>query len=223
MMPPNCCLCPKGIETDDVCELITFRKTDDDHQSDNEHSVSEKLPDHPTEMEWFCEDHQATAQAYIDCTKIDAINQIRKNEQWHLIQLDLFDRDTPPSCPVSGIGFESGFSTYIEHAVTTINEVGECYPDQYRISFGDPLPDFAVNGEGVFEIDRRHPTLLSIKVMLAGQDSRKRKLCQLAQGFANAMRQNSSPQKRKFLTKLADSCQIRETGEKIELLTDQIK
>lgn len=188
MMPPNCCLCSKGIETGDACELIAFKKSVDDQRWHQTSSLLDAPCDHPPETDWFCMDHQDTARAYANSTRTEAMKQIRDMEQWHLIHLDLFDRCSPPSSPFTGIGLESGFASYLEHAVSTIDDFGNYYPSQYRVSFGENKPDYAVNGKGVFEIDRSDPILLSMKKFISASHPESKNQRLLAQYLSTILR-----------------------------------
>jgi hypothetical protein len=71
-MPPNCCLCDKGLVTGDECELVCFRKTPDQEvwYTDAE---SRLLPDHPPNCEWFCEDHFEAAWSLVSLDQDQAV------------------------------------------------------------------------------------------------------------------------------------------------------
>ncbi|MGC6549575.1 MAG: hypothetical protein ACON5D_09495 [Rubripirellula sp.] len=169
MMPPNCCLCSRGVESGDPCELIRFARSSADHQWYVERESGRSETDHPPDMDWFCSEHEATAFAHQHLTRKEAIESITNRERWFLIDLDLFDRGTPPAVRESGVGFESAFSTYFDHAVSTINDDGDPLWTQYRISLGGDVADMAVNGEGVFEIQRTGKLMLEIKKRLASK------------------------------------------------------
>ena len=76
MMPPNCCLCDKGLETGDECELVCFRRTAE-QESWRAESDSRLFPDHPPDCEWFCKDHVEVARAFIDLDLKQALEAIR--------------------------------------------------------------------------------------------------------------------------------------------------
>ena len=72
MMPPNCCLCDKGLVTGYECELVCFHKTPDQEvwYTDAE---SRLLPDHPPNCEWFCEDHFEAAWSLVSLDQDQAV------------------------------------------------------------------------------------------------------------------------------------------------------
>jgi len=201
MMPPNCCLCEKGMDTGHPCELIAFKRTAEDENwhramqqeaADASRHLHEKAPplptSHPPETDWFCADHTTTARAHQSRTITEALNVIRTQEIWHLIYIDLFDRDTPPSASESGYGFELGLRTYIDHATSTINESGGTYPSEYRISLGNATPNFVVNAPDVFELNRLTPPLRRLKKLRSNSDFNSQSDTKLLSLFSDVLR-----------------------------------
>ena len=189
------------METGDPCELIAFKRTaededwhravqkDADNTSLNLRDNAPPLPtSHPPEADWFCADHASTARAHQSHTRSDAMSVIRTREIWHLIYIDLFDRDTPPSASESGYGFELGLRTYIDHATSTVNEGGGTYPSVYRISLGTPTPNFAVNASDVFELDRVTPPLRRLKKLRSNSDFSYQSDAKLLSLFSDVLR-----------------------------------
>ena len=81
MMPPNCCLCDKGLATDDECELICFHKTPEQEAWYAE-VEARLISGHPPNCEWFCEDHADAARRLIDLNldRAPAVIQAAENE-----------------------------------------------------------------------------------------------------------------------------------------------
>lgn len=78
MMPPNCCLCNKGLATGADCELVCFHKTPE-QESWYAEAESRLIPDHPPNCEWFCEDHLEAARSLVELDLDQALAKIRKN------------------------------------------------------------------------------------------------------------------------------------------------
>lgn len=78
-MPPNCCLCGKGLDTGHDCELVCFRRTEE-QEAWHAEADSRLIADHPPDCEWFCEDHVGVARAFIDLDLKQAIEAIRARE-----------------------------------------------------------------------------------------------------------------------------------------------
>ena len=92
MMPPNCCLCDKGLETGDECELICFHKTPE-QEAWHAEAESRLIPDHPPNCEWFCEDHVETARSLVSLDLDQALAKIRKNSNSEFLRRNQ-QRDT---------------------------------------------------------------------------------------------------------------------------------
>lgn len=129
---------------------------------------------------------------------------IRTKEIWHLIYIDLFDRDTPPSASESGYGFELGLRTYIDHATSTINESGGTYPSEYRISFGNPAPNFVVNAPDVFELNRLTPPLRRLKKLRSNCDFNSQCDTKLLTLFSDVLRGHGSSALQETIESLTD-------------------
>ena len=77
MMPPNCCLCDKGLETGDECELICFHKRPE-QESRYAEAETRLIPDHPPNREWFCAGHVEAARSRLDLDR--ALGALRAGE-----------------------------------------------------------------------------------------------------------------------------------------------
>ena len=173
MRPPICCLCDRGFEEGEECEWVSFRQTDSDKQWHADAAAQRIRPDHPPDCDWFCRDHAETARAFAHEDRATAIHSIQKYERWQLIDIDLFDRDTPPMVGASGLGFESGFCAFWDRVLATIDTNGTTYPTNYRLSFVDAPPDYALDHGG--------PELLAIKKFLADRDGAAQRRLAIAQ------------------------------------------
>ncbi|MCH2212550.1 MAG: hypothetical protein MK110_14695 [Fuerstiella sp.] len=76
MMPPNCCLCDKGLETGAECKLLCFHKTPEQENWYAE-ADSRLIPDHPPNCAWFCNDHIDAAEALVDLDLDQALEILR--------------------------------------------------------------------------------------------------------------------------------------------------
>ena len=208
MMPPNCCLCSRGVESGDPCELIRFARSFADQKWYAERESGRSETDHPPDMDWFCPEHEATAFAHQHLTRKEAIESINKHERWFLIDLDLFDRGTPPAVRLSGVGFESAFSTYFDHGVSTINDDGDPLWTQYRISLGGEVADMAVNGDGVFEIRRTGQLMMEIKKRLASKEDGGGFSDLISKRFAAETRKNGVGSALHLASMISDHLQI---------------
>lgn len=143
MMPPNCCLCDRGIDSGDVCELVCFQRTPE-QQAWHAEADSRSFSDHPPDCEWFCEDHVRTARSYrkLDCAK--AVEAIRREESWTVMQMDLFDRETASSASQSGTGFESGLVAFWKEILATVHAEGSRSPMTYYLRIGKEAPGYTV-------------------------------------------------------------------------------
>lgn len=144
MMPPNCCLCDKGIETRDKCELICFSKTESDRQWHAMAASGLGIAGHPPDCDWFCDMHASAVKTLHHCERSKALLHIQQNEAWHLVYIDLFDRETPPSVQKSGVGFESGFAEFWDQILATTEADGRRYPSDYRLSFHSSHADYSL-------------------------------------------------------------------------------
>lgn len=79
MMPPNCCLCGKGLATGDECELICFHKTLEQEAWYAE-AEARLIPDHPPNCAWFCEDHAKAARSLVDLDLDRALATVQAGE-----------------------------------------------------------------------------------------------------------------------------------------------
>lgn len=79
MMPPNCCLCDKGLETGDECELICFQKTPE-QEAWHAEAETRLIPDHPPNCAWFCADHVEAARSLVDLDLARALAAIQAAE-----------------------------------------------------------------------------------------------------------------------------------------------
>ena len=118
MRPPICCLCDRGFEEGEECEWVSFRQTDSDKQWHADAAAQRIRPDHPPDCDWFCRDHADTARAFAHEDRATAIHSIQKYERWQLIDIDLFDRDTPPMVGASGRKLSSRNRILIRHTHT---------------------------------------------------------------------------------------------------------
>ena len=143
MMPPDCCLCHKGIATGHQCELICFRRTAE-QEAWHVAAQSRLVPDHPPDCEWFCEDHVDTARALIALNRDQAIAAVRTRETWMLMQIDLFDRDTPPMPEKQGMGLECGLYEFWFGVLATVNVEGSRFPVDYQLRVCGQAPGYSV-------------------------------------------------------------------------------
>jgi hypothetical protein len=146
MMPPNCCLCDKGLETGDACELVCFLRTAEDEAWHREMSDQPQFTGHPPDCDWFCSDHLPTAYnlKHSSLSLLQTLNRIRQQEAWVLLQIDLFDRDTPATEQSVGLGFESGFTAFWKHLLSTVNAAGARCPLDYRLRIHNQDTDYRV-------------------------------------------------------------------------------
>lgn len=144
MMPPNCCLCDNGLQTGHECELICFHRTPEQEVWHAE-ANSRPLPEHPPDCDWFCEDHVHTARAFIALDLDQAVEVIRNRETWRLMQIDLFDRDTPPMLEKQGVGLESGLFEFWSGVLATVNVEGSRFPMDYQLRVGAQVPNYYIN------------------------------------------------------------------------------
>lgn len=192
MMPPNCCLCDKGIKTGDQCRLICFSKTESDRQWHAMALSEDGFTGHPPNCDWFCDTHAETARAFSHCELSAALRYLRENECWQLIYIDLFDRDTPPIIQRSGVGFESGFQEFWDRILATTETDGRRYPSDYRLSFQHNHPDYL--------LPRVCPELTLIKQSMSDDKKVSRAIRLLAAGQAARMRNGGLAEVNKHLT-----------------------
>ena len=74
MRPPNCCLCEKGLDTNEECELLTFIQLPTNVIKSAQGSAP--LPDHPEHQEWFCLFHLPLAAQFKHLTRNEAVAQL---------------------------------------------------------------------------------------------------------------------------------------------------
>jgi len=143
MMPPNCCLCDNGLETGHECELIGFHRTPEQEVWHAEVDLR-PLPDHPPDCDWFCEDHVDTARSFIALDRDQALEAIRSRETWMVMQIDLFDRDTPPMLDKQGVGLECGLFEFWSGVLGTVDVDGNRFPMDYRLSVGGQATEYSI-------------------------------------------------------------------------------
>lgn len=194
MMPPDCCLCEKGRETGDDCELICFERTESDQEWHVRAASDQGFVGHPPECEWFCHGHVATARSLVQQNLALALAHLRKHERWMLIYIDLFDRDTPPLVQKSGVGFESGFLEFWDQMLATIEVNGTRYPSDFRLSFAGELPDYSLERGGC--------ELMAVKTFLSGRNDALAIEQQIAKAQASEMRTQGHPGVVRYLTTL---------------------
>jgi len=192
MMPPNCCLCDKGHEAGDACELICFARTEGDREWHLRASSEEGFTGHPPDCDWFCETHVETAKALAHRNCASALLHIQKNESWHLIYIDLFDRDTPPLVHATGMGLESGFLKFWDEMLATVETDGRRYPTDFRLSFSSETADYS--------LPRACPELTTIKQHMPSGEQGLETLKQLAFGHARQMRSSGLSGATQYLT-----------------------
>jgi hypothetical protein len=152
MMPPNCCLCDKGLKTGDHCELIYFHRTENDEGWYIRASSETHFSDHPPDCGWFCKLHMETAQSFANLDLKSALLHIQTNECWNLVCIDLFDRDTLPWVSKSGFGFESGFIELWHKSLETVEASGVTYPIAFKLSLPENVPDYSFNRWPIDEV-----------------------------------------------------------------------
>ena len=194
MMPPDCWLCDRGQNTQDDCELICFARTASDQEWHDQAASPFARPDHPPDCGWFCNDHIETARSLVHCDLKSALDHIRTKESWHLIYIDLFDRETPPMVQTSGVGLESGLLRFWDQMLATIEVSGVRYPSDYRLSLTCGLPDYSLN--------RGDSELLTIKQFLSDQNDAAKIERHIAQSQASVMRTNGHQAAVQWLTEL---------------------
>lgn len=192
MMPPNCCLCDKGHETGDACELICFYRTESDQEWHVQAASPRGFTGHPPDCDWFCESHAETARSLMHCDRSSALLHIRTEESWDLVYIDLFDRDTPPLVQKSGVGFESGFLEFWDQMLATIEVSGTRYPSDFRLSFAGDFPDYS--------LDRGGCELMAVKQFLSGRNDALKLEQQIAKAQASEMRPHGHPGVTQWLT-----------------------
>ncbi|MDA7915009.1 hypothetical protein N9018_02735 [Rhodopirellula sp.] len=192
MMPPNCCLCDKGIESGDTCELISFAKTESDREWHVQATLGEGFTGHPPDCDWFCDIHAHAAKHLVHYDRSAALLYLQQNEWWHLIYIDLFDRDTPPSVQKSGVGFESGFVEFWDKILSTTEPDGRRYPSDYRLSFS--------SADLNYSLPRDCTELTTIKQHTLNLDDAMNSITELAKGQAEQMRTNGLSGAAKHLT-----------------------
>ena len=74
MRPPNCCLCRRGLDTNDNCELLDFIKLPSEVVKSVQGSAP--VPDHPEHQEWFCSLHLTMATQFKHLTRNEAVSQL---------------------------------------------------------------------------------------------------------------------------------------------------
>ena len=74
MRPPNCCLCEKGLDTNEEGELLTFIQLPTNVIKSAQGSAP--LPDHPEHQEWFCLLHLPLAAQFKHLTRNEAVAQL---------------------------------------------------------------------------------------------------------------------------------------------------
>ena len=198
MMPPDCFLCDKGLATGNNCELICFAKTESDHQWHTLAQSEAGLTGHPPECGWFCEQHLETVKSLTHLTISSALQHIRERESWHLIYIDLFDRETPPIIQRTGVGYESGFCEFWDHILPTTETDGRRYPSDYRLGFQCGIPDYS--------LPRSCPDLTLIKQNLptAEEETATGTIKQLSISQAAALRTNGLPGAEECLRQYCD-------------------
>ena len=179
MMPPNCCLCDNGIETGHQCELVCFSKTERDRQWHAMAASEKDFTGHPPDCDWFCDIHVETAKTLSHNDLPTALHQLRQNELWQLIYIDLFDRDTPPSVQSSGIGFESGFENFWDQILATAEADGN---------------------HADYSVPRDCSELTLIKQSVPNEEKAAQTVRRLAVGQAARMRKGGLADVKKYLT-----------------------
>jgi hypothetical protein len=210
MMPPKCRLCDRGHETGDDCELICFARTASDQEWHDWAASPAAIPDHPPDCGWFCDSHVETARSLVHCDLTSALDHVRTHELWHLVYIDLFDRETPPLMQESGVGFESGFIEFWDQMLATIEVNGTRFPSDYRLSFADDGPDYS--------LERGKLELLTVKQFLSDRDDSSKIERQIAKSQASEMRTHGHPAVAQWLTTLCH--QIAEQSEPDLLKSD---
>ena len=196
MMPPDCWLCDRGRETGDDCELIYFARTASDQEWHDWAASPAGIPDHPPDCGWFCDDHVETARSLVHCDLTSAMDHARTHELWHVVYIDLFDRETPPLVQKSGVGFESGFLEFWDQMLATIEVSGTRYPSDYRLSFAGDVADYSLARGGV--------ELLAVKQFLSGRDDALQLERQIAKSQASEMRTHGQSAVAQWLTTLCE-------------------
>ena len=79
MRPPNCCLCRRGLDTNDNCELLDFIKLPSEVVKSVQGSAP--VPDHPEHQEWFCLFHLPMAIQFKHLTRNEAVSQLSSIEE----------------------------------------------------------------------------------------------------------------------------------------------
>jgi hypothetical protein len=131
------------------------------------------------------------------------MDHARTHELWHLVYIDLFDRETPPLVQKSGVGFESGFLEFWDQMLATIEVSGTRHPSDYRLSFAGDVADYSLARGGV--------ELLAVKQFLSGRDDAWQLERQIAKSQAREMRTHGHPAVAQWLTTLCK--QIAEQSE----------
>ncbi|SVD16342.1 uncharacterized protein METZ01_LOCUS369196, partial [marine metagenome] len=86
MRPPNCCLCEKGLDTNEECELLTFIQLPTNVIKSAQGSAP--LPDHPEHQEWFCLFHHPLATQFKHLTRNEAVTQLSSIVEESIDQLE---------------------------------------------------------------------------------------------------------------------------------------
>lgn len=202
-MPPNCCLCDKGLETGDTCELIRFFKTESDRQWHAVAASEGEVAGHPPDCDWFCNLHAAAVKNLRHHDRSTALLHLRENELWQLIYIDLFDRDTPPSVQRSGVGFESGFFEFWDQILATTEADGRRYPSDFRLALHGNHADYS--------LPRDCPELTIIKQHLPTDEGSVQAIGQLALGQAQQFRKSGLLGAAKYLTSRTQSLAPKQT------------
>jgi len=203
MRPPDCCLCDRGLATNDDCEWVCFQQTESDKQWHADAASPEGLTGHPPDCDWFCEDHAETARSMSHHDRSTALERIKTQECWQVIYIDLFDRDTPPMVNRRGVGLESGFAYYWDHLLAAVRVDGGTYPSDYRLGFADDGADL--------DLERTGDEVMTIKRYVTDRPDEAKLIRKIAFGHAFAMRAGGRDAASQWLDQLCN--QIQEDGE----------
>lgn len=184
MMPPNCCLCERGLDTNDNCELVAFAKRPEDIQWYRAIEASGETG-HPPNVDWFCASHVAGAREIAHLTIDEALAQLRGEAAWSLELLDLFDHS--PGMPIdSGRGLEQGLAKLWHHVLSVTDETGRRSGTDYRVCW-----QHAGNPEEVCIPRRPNEGLARLRQWFQDEDTRRRLVNVLGRAHAGLVRQRT--------------------------------